>query len=621
VPGVTIAPKNDLDLQDKKQSQLNESVRKDAVDRYDMKQKMREFCDSFVDIGEVCAFTYFDPSAGELRGYEPALDEMGQPIMDPATGQMQADKGKPIFKGEFKFKNIPGYNLFRSPAAKTMDSSPYIWFEEMVPRDELKETYKDDPDKLKVIGEGDNESFVIFDANKNQYRTEDRDVLVQYMFFKPCKVYPEGFFYIKTTRGVLEEGKIPYGIFPIVWEGFDTFSGNPRGYSIIKVARPFQAEINRASSQAATHQITVGDDKIIYQGGTKLSPGALLPGVRGITYQGQAPQILAGRTGEQFMPYIQAQISEMYEACMLDEINAENQDGQMDPYALLFRSASAQQKFGQYTAKFESFQKKFWMVYLELAKKYLPDDTVIMAVGKSEQINLEEFKNTTPLAYQIKVEEQTETIDERMGRQLALNHIVQFAGNQLGPKQLGLLFKEMPFLNNNALMKRMSLDYDNVENDMLQLERGQMPFVSPYADNEVYVESITHRMKQPDFQILPTQVQQLYDQYLAIHEDQTGQKIQAAQAAKDGFIPTGGSLITVSMQVADPKSQSGSRQVRLPYEAIMWLITRLETQGSSLQSLDEMNQGAIVDIQSRQGQGQPQAGQIPALTGGQPLPV
>ena len=622
VPGVVIAPKNELDLQDKKQAELNEAVRRDAVERYDMKQRMREFCDSFVDMGEVCSFIYFDPNAGELRGYEPLVnDETGEPELDE-TGQLLPDKSKPIFKGEFKFKNIPGYNLFRSPSAKTMEASAYIWFEEMVPKKELAEIYKDDSEKMQAVGEGDTETFVIFDANKQQYRSEDKDVAVQYIFFKPCKLYPEGFFYIKTSRGILEEGEIPYGIYPIVWEGFDTFSGNPRGYSIIKVARPFQAEINRASSQAATHQITVGDDKIIYQGGTKLSPGALLPGVRGITYQGQAPQILAGRSGEQFLPYIQSQITEMYDACMLEEINAENSDGQVDPYALLFRSASAQQKFGQYTAKFENFQKKFWITYLELAKKYMPEDEVIMAVGKNEAINLQEFKSTTPLAYQIKVEEQTETIDERMGRQLALNHIIQFAGNQLGPKQLGLLFKEMPFLNNNTLIKRMSLDYDNVENDMLQLERGQLPFISPYADNEVYVESVTHRMKQPDFQMLDPQVQSLYDQYLSIHEDQIKIKMQAQQAAKDGFIPTGGSLITVSMQVPDPSSQSGSRQVRVPYESIWWLIQRLEAQGSSLQALEQMNQGAIVDIQGRQMPNQQQAGPQMALPGGgQPLPA
>jgi len=612
VPGVTVAPKNDLDMNDKKQAQLNEAVWRHGYDKYSFKQMIREFADHFVDLGEVCCFMYWDPNKGYIKAYEQEVDEMGQPKVDE-MGQMVADKSKPVFSGEFVFKNIPGFNLRRSPSAKSMKSSPYHIIEEMVPAKELKETYKDDAEKLKFVGEGDPESFVVFDSNKKQYRTEDQDVLVKYTFFRPCKLYPEGYFYIHTERGILEEGEIPYGIYPIVWQGFDTFATNPRGYSIIKVARPFQAEINRASSQAATHQITVGDDKILYQGGTKLSQGALLPGVRGITYQGQAPQILAGRSGEQFMPYIQQQITEMYDACMIEEINAENQDGQLDPYAMLFKSASQQQKFGQYTAKFEEFLKEFCYTYLELSKKYLPDDEFVEAVGKSEAINIQEFKNTTPLCYQIKVEEQTETIHERFGRQLTLNHLIQYAGNTISPKQMGLILKEMPFLSNNYLVKQLSLDYDNAENDMLQLERGQLPFISPYADNEIFVGAVTHRMKQPDFQMLDPQVQQLYDQYLSIHEDQIRTKMEAAQAAKDGFIPTGGSLITVQMSVPDPSSQSGSRQVKVPYESIWWLIQRLEAQGSSLQALDSMNQGAVVDMV-----GQGQATPLPA---GQQMPA
>ena len=106
------------------------------------------------------------------------------------------------------------------------------------------------------------------------------------------------------------------------------------------------------------------------------------------------------------------------------------------------------------------------------------------------------------------------------------------------------------------------------------------------------------------------QIQQLYDQYLQLHEQEKQRKAAAEQAAKDGFIPTGGSLITVQMSLPDPKSSSGARQVRLPYEAVMWLIKRLESQGSTLQDLENMNDGVIADMMSRMGQGQPQA-QIP----------
>jgi len=606
VPGVIPAPQNELELQDKKAADLNAAVWQDAVTRYSLKEKFNDYIQNFVEIGEMCAFIFWDPNEGDHVGYAPKmsadgvtpeLDEMGQPLPDTE---------RPIFTGGFSFKNIPGFNLLRAQQAKSMKHSPRITIREMVDKSELMEAYGQDEEKKKFIGDGDTGEFIVFDTNKKQYRNEDAQILLKYQFFRPCKLYPNGYYYISTERGILEEAEIPFGIFPIIWEGFDTYSTNPRGYSIIKVARPYQAEINRASSQAATHQITVGDDKLIYQSGAKLATGALLPGVRGITYNGAAPQILAGRDGGQFLPYISQNISEMYSACMLEEVNLEKESGQIDPYTLLFRSASQKAKFNRYIEKVENFMKQFCTTYLELAKKYLPDDMVIVAVGKAEAINLAEFRSTTPLSYQIKIQEQSADISDRLGQQLALNHLIQYAGQQMDPKQLALLAREMPYLKNSSIVKRLTVEYDNADNDMLQLERGQLPFVSPYADNKIYIDCITHRMKQADFQMLDPQVKQLYDQYLTIHENEMMRKKQADQAAKDGFIPTGGSLITVSMHVPDPKTPSGTRQVRLPYESVSWLLQKLEAQGLTLQDLETMNDGVVADMMKRMGQQQPQ---------------
>lgn len=610
VPGVIPAAQNEMDMQDKKAADLNLAVWSDFRHRYNLKEKFNEYIQNFVELGEMCAFIYWDPNEGDVKGYEPLVDEQGQPAMDE-MGQMVPDTKKPIFTGAFQFKNIPGFNLLRAPQAKSMKASPYHIVREMVEKAELEAAYGEDESKKRIIGDGDTGEFIVFDTNKKQYRSEESQVLVRYHFFRPCKQYPQGYYYISTERGILEEAEIPFGIYPIIWQGFDTYSTNPRGYSIIKVARPYQAEINRASSQAATHQITVGDDKIIYQSGTKMAPGALLPGVRGITYQGAAPQILPGRDGGQFLPYIESQISEMYSACMLEEINMENESGQIDPYTLLFRSASSKVKFSRYIEKVEAFMKEFCQVTLELAKHYLPDDAFIQAVGKSEAINIQEFRATVPLSYQIKVEEQSADISDRLGQQLALNHLIQYAGQQMDAKQLALLAKEMPYLKNTQIVKRLTVEYDNAENDMLQMERGQMPFVGPYADNKIYIDAVTHRMKQADFQMLPPNVKQIYDQYLGIHEDQQAQKMQAQQAAKDGFIPTGGSLITVQMSVPDPQSSSGAKQVRLPYEAIMYLIKKLEAQGATLDDLERMNDGVVLDMMNRMGQQQAPQGQLP----------
>lgn len=595
VPGVTVSPQNDVEMQDRKSAEINQAVWNDAKAKYKLSEKRREWAHQFVEIGEVACFIYYDEFKGAIKGYEQAVDEQGVPQFDQ-VGNPAPDMQKPVFEGGFCFKSIHGFNFLRTSAARNMRDAPVVMFREMVSHDELKEAYSNDKAKMGILGDGDSQDeYVIFDSQKQRYDTS-KQVLLRYHFFKACRKYPQGWFTISTDKGVLEEGELPFGVWPIAWKGFDEFASNPRGYSIIKVARPFQAEINRASSQQATHQVTVGDDKIIYQSGTKLAPGALLPGVRGLTYQGAAPQILPGRDGSQFLPYIENQVTSMYKACMLEEINAEENMGQVDPYTLLFRSASQAQKFARYTEKFEEFLKEICEIYLQLAKHYLDDDSYIMAVGKSEYINIQEFRNTLPIHYQIKIEAQSEAVDTKLGRQIALNHVLQYVGAQLDSKQIGLVLKEMPFLNNNHLFKILSIDFENVENDMLAMERGQMPTVSKYSDSPTYINAITHRMKQADFKMLPPQVQQLYAQLLQQHEQLQQQKMDAEKAAQAGFIPTGGSLITCSMHAPDPNNPGKSIQVRLPYEALTFLMKRLEAQGTGMEQLQDLNSGARQDI-------------------------
>lgn len=607
MPGVTIAPHNELEPQDKKAAEINQAVWKDMQDRYDLRSHKRDGVSNFVTIGERVSFLYYEPNYGAVKGYNQLLGPDGVPQFDQA-GQPVPDMTQPVFEGGLCFKQVPAYNLLRHPGAKTMKQSAYHIIREMVPVKELEDAYEGDTKKLSYIKGSGDEQFVVFDVNKKSYEPSKEEILLRYHFFKPCRQYPQGYYYICVKGGILEEGELPYGLYPIVWRGFDKFPDSPRGVSIIKVIRPYQAEINRASSQMAMHQITVGDDKIIYQGGTKLAPGALLPGVRGITYQGIAPQILPGRDGSQFMPYIDAQIREMYAAAMLDEIIADKPSAQADPYTLLFQTASQQKAFKQYVVETEEFEKELSMLALEFAKKYYDDDMVIKIAGKSEAVNLSEFRNTQPNSFIIKAEPQSEAIDSRMGKQLALNHVLQYVGPQMGAKQIGLVLKEMPFLNNQTLFKYLTSDYDNVENDMLAIERGQMPDISPYADNELYVNALTGRMKKPDFKLLAPPIQDIYNQVLVAHETQIAQKAKAKQAAADGFIPTGGALITCSMQMPDPDSKdgNGTKQVRIPYEALIDLIEKLENQGSSLESLQSLNSGAVNDIVTQGGLGQQQ---------------
>jgi len=612
-PGVTVVPANETEMQDQKDAEQNKKVLEYVDRHHKMKQKIRDWAAEYVDIGEVATKVFWDPMKGRLRGYEQKVTEDGYPLfltpdgqetpeqgmMDPMTGQPvqfepAPDKSLPVYSGDLVFEDLYGFNLWRCPGSKKMEDSPYLGLRKMAQVDELKTMYAGNEAKLKVIEKSTDTDYVIFDAEKSAYEKREKWVLVREVYYKPCRQYPEGYFYIWTQQGILEQGTLPYGIFPIRWKAFDRYASTARGRSIIKVIRPNQAEINRASSQRATHGITLADDKILYQAGTKLAPGGLLPGVRGVTYQGSPPTILPGRTGDQFTGYINEEKADLFQQAMVSE-EASQEQHNLDPYTLLFRTMGQQAKYKKYVEQFEEYLVEVYELVLELLRLYLDDEDLGQILGPREKGNLSEFRKQTPQTFRISVKAQSDTIDTQLGKQLTFNHLLQYMGKNLGQDQLGMIVKNMPFVNNEEVLSDLTINYENVKNDMLALERGEMPQVSPYDDNEYYIKKLTHRMKQHDFRFLNPMVQQNYQQFIGIHQEQQKQKVEAAKQAQAGFIPTGGAMITVNMRMPDPNGE-GTKQVRLPYNAVMDLIKKLESQGMDLQTLEQMNQGALMEM-------------------------
>lgn len=593
-PGATVVPRNKTELQDQKSAELNQSVWQYAKDKYKLNALFRDLCSDFCGIGEACVKLFFDPTKGPLRGYESKIDPATEMPLVDETGQPVPDQERPVFSGEFVFERVYGQNIFRDPSCMQMKDARWIGIEKLESSKLLKERYKSDESKLKYITES-TEEFVVFDTMKNGYgREKDQTLLLEY-YFKPSPEYPEGYFYVTTKAGILEEGPLPGGIFPIIWKGFDEYATKARATSMVKVARPWQAEINRASSQVALHGITIGEDKILYQAGTKVSQGSLLPGVRGITYQGQPPTILPGRTGEQFYEYIAQQEQEMSRALMIDLIDEEKMTN-LDPMAMLFRSMNQTQKFSIYGQKFGEFLVEICSTFLELAKFYLEGDELIAAIGKSEVINIAEFKSTIPLHHNIQVEEQNDTIETKLGSQLVLNHILQYVGTNLDKKDIGKLIMAMPFGNHQEAFKDFVLDEKNVKNDFLAIERGEMPQVSQSDDSNYVLKNIASRKKERDYNLLAPEIQALYDQYEQFHMQKQAQEAQALKAAQSEFIPTGGAMVAADMYVPNEDPNKTPKRVRVPYQALDWLLKQLEQQGMSMQAMESMNQAQVAEV-------------------------
>lgn len=623
-PDVTILPKHDTDLQDKKDSELNKSVWEDFKDRHKFKQLLHDFVSDYTTIGEVCVKAFWNPDKGKLVGYEQLVDEDGEPVFeqipDPNTGELvevpMPDKDMPVFSGDYDIELIHGFNLLIESGTEDINREvDRAWIvRKMVNTKELQSKYKDDDEKVEGITESSKRTYVVFDVHKGTYHKKKGETLVREFYWKPSKMYPKGYYIYCTDTVILEEGELPLGIFPLKWCGFDKYQTSPRGRSILKIARPYQAEINRASSSMATHQITMGDDKLIYSSGSKLAPGALLPGVRGISVTGgQPPTVIPGRSGAQYIDYVEQNKSELYEVVELFDMKVVDSSGQIDPYALLFKSATQRRLFSPYIDRFSLFLTEFAELILTIARAYLPDDALISAVGKREMINIQEFRDTDPISYHIKIQPGSETVDTLIGRHMTFTQTLQYVGKQLDPKSIGKILKNMPYGNIDDSLDELMIDSENAENEMLAIERGERVVASPHADSGYMLKRLNHRMKKPDFRYLPPEVQFGYNQLVQQYEQIVQAAAQAEIAAKNEFIPVDGALVTCDIYVEDPKNpENQAKRAKIPQRALEWLMDRMEQQGVTLERIEQMDEKSKLDL-VRSLQQQPSMG-----AGGQP---
>jgi len=619
-PNVTILPNNKSELKDQKSAQLNLSVWKYISKKSQMRKKLRRWAGDFFDMGECICKVYWDIEAGEKMGFAPLVDVDGEHSIDPATGQLLWE---PRMSGGFVYERVLSVNALRDPEVEETENLPFWIIRKMLPKEKIEQFVdprtgkKFDFDTIKE----NEKTFMVFDLLTNQYKAEEQLAMVREHYYRPCKQYPKGYFYICLSGLILAEGELPYGVWPIAIAGCDEISTSPRHRSPIKQIRPYQVEINRVASQIATTQITMGDDKLVMWNGSSIAPSGEQPGIRAINAVGGSgtPTVIPGSTGDKLIPYMEGQIAELYRKMNATESSGMDKDGKLDPFALLYSSIKDREKFSPYGEAFEEFLIDICTITLKLAKKYLPDDAVIPMIDAKEAVNIPEFKNTDPLDHQIQAESISTTADTMLGKQLMITNALQYVGGKLERDDIAKLMQASPFLEAEELFSELRLEQEIATNDLLALERGQIPELHTYIKPTYFINKATHRMSQSDFTTLNPQIQGNFKQYITQYEEMETQNLLAAQRLKSGFIPIDG--YKVKCDFYHTNKEGKTKRLTLPYSSISWLVNQLQSQGTPVEMIDQMPGGVAQDISKmmpQQGQQGPQQG--PAMGQNGPMP-
>ena len=86
-PGATIVAREEQSIHDKIQADISRSVWEDGKYKSNYTKQRRAAVDDFFILGECWIKQTFEPDMGEGRGYAPAVDEMGQQMLDEMVAE------------------------------------------------------------------------------------------------------------------------------------------------------------------------------------------------------------------------------------------------------------------------------------------------------------------------------------------------------------------------------------------------------------------------------------------------------------------------------------------------------------------------------------------------------
>src|SRR5690606_9833159 len=249
-PGVFVGPRQEKELSHQKTAELNESSWQYIKQSTNFDEHVSNWCNDFVVSGETITKVFWNPKKGKHIGYEQAQTSDGEPIFDEEPSELNPEgvpkRGKAVFSGVLEYERLYSFNFLRDAKSRTINDSPFLAYQKLIPLDDAKSLLGNDPKKVKLLQPGlSGADYVVFDSNELRYiETKDQVLLVEW-FIRPCDDYPNGYFFLTTPQGdILQEMELPFGVFPIIYEGFDELTSTPRHQSIIKVARPYQSHLN-----------------------------------------------------------------------------------------------------------------------------------------------------------------------------------------------------------------------------------------------------------------------------------------------------------------------------------------------------------------------------------------
>lgn len=529
-------------------------------------------------------------------------------------------------------ETIAPYDLGRAPGSRSVEESPWHIHRHVYTKRDLVRMYGKKKGEGLAAGDPSTDvnhfgesSYTVFQSSKYEYDNLQGTMVLEY-YERPTVRHPRGRYFFFTTSGIIEQGELPGGVYPIVVQRFMKTPRLARGHSFIRNIYRIQTEINRASGQDATNMAHFGDDKFVTNSNSDLQMGKVIKGATHLKVSGfqdikSSFLFVEGKGQPKYVDYIQAQVNEMDYICHV-RTQMEDKKGPQkggDLSVVLYTQIKDKKRFVKYAQAFEDYLVTKGRRVLSLYRHYLTPGDVIHSGNMDKRVLVPDFKATSDRDFMFAISPANESDETRLGKQIVVDKIMQYKGQDLDKADIGMILRASMLSNEKLLLSHFSPEYDSWVNNQVELEKGIMPQVSEVEDFAYKARMTTTRMSKPDFKELPLMVQDLYRRFLQVCEEGAAKAENERLRIEQGVIPTEGALLNTDLYRTVPNS-SGTGQkterVKLPHSALEWLVESLQKQGVTQQNLAGLPasvQGGIMDRVATAAEqvGTPGGGRVP----------
>lgn len=402
-------------------------------------------------------------------------------------------------------------------------------------------------------------STVITGAHNTQNETQEKSALVLEYWEKPCDEYPEGRLIVVAGNKVLKNGPMPYKHGRLPFVEIEEFSVPGRFWptSMVEQAIPIQKEINVIASKIEENIRVLTFPKILdfVGSGMKDSQWNNEAGEKiTINSRAVAPEIMQ-------MPGLP---SDVYERKLelkelLDDLFAAHEvsraqapQGVKSGVALSFLMEQDDTQHGPLYRSYHRAREECGRQILNLAQQFYDEPRKLKILGQNKKWRLQDF-NASDLSgvADVRVRQRSGVPQSRAGALEQTMNLLQIApwyynDPSTGQPDWARLSEDLQRSDVRQIYERVQIDKEHAERENTRMRQGQPPNPhnqqSPLAPNfydnhQAHFRAHAEFMKTAEYDELPPQVQQVFQQHLQMHGKIVSTQMAGAQGQQQGQPP------------------------------------------------------------------------------------